>query len=69
MFEHRARGTCSTHYRVLRPVIECGLPLLVVANDANWPPLVGISPSIRRIAEAGKMFGMMGKMVMAFNRR
>ena len=60
---------CSMHYRVLRRVTKYGLPWRVVENDANWPPLVGIIPSIQRIAEAGELFGVMGKTVKTVNRR
>ena len=63
------RAVCCIHYCGLRPVIEYGLPWLVIANDVDWPPLVGISPSIQRIAEAGELFGFMGKMVLTLNRR
>ena len=35
-------------HRILVPVIGCGLLRFVVANYADWPPLVGICPSIQK---------------------
>ena len=49
---------CRMHYRVLRPVIECGLSSLVVSNDADWPTFIGTISSMQKVAEAGKLFGM-----------
>ena len=41
-------AVCRINYGVLVPMVECDLSWLVVANYADWSPLVGICPSIQK---------------------
>ena len=47
VFAHSARGM-SHELLLFRACDWCGLSWLVVANDADWPPLVGICTSIQK---------------------